>query len=237
MEPGHLLSSWKGDKILHKATPPYTTARSRTRHTTAFTCNKSVPTGHTAPESFSTVTRSCHVSGGCQWRRWWCGCAQEQGSTPAAPAGPLPHRGHLTLRRTPGSPALYLQIKHITLHKRLRASSRNQERGNPDPAWLHCTCANGRCHLSSLMFQSSFWWAGGLCSLRLLAPQIVKSALRGGGPKGSKLFIIIFLKHQSALGSIILQKHRDWVQGPQPHQTHWQNGIWSRTRCAGLLYP
>lgn len=103
-----------GTKYHTKQTPPpHATARSRTRHTTAFTCNKSVPTGHTAPESFSTVTRSCHVSGGLPVVAavvWLC-----------TRAGPRPHRGHLTLRQTPGSPALYLQerYKHITLHKRL----------------------------------------------------------------------------------------------------------------------
>lgn len=118
----------------------------------------------------------------------------------------------------------------------MTASSRITREGAHTQLGSYCHSANGRCCLSSLLLKSSSWWEGGLCSLRLLAPQILKSALPGGGPKGSKYFIIIFLNTITASGLIVLKKRNDWIQRPQP-QTHWQNYIWSRMCRPGLLYP
>lgn len=91
--------------------------------------------------------------------------------------------------------SIYIKDTDTSLYtKGYDSKQQNQKRRNPHPAWLYRRSASGRCCLSSLLLKSSSWWEGGLCSLRLFAPQILKSALPGGGPKGSKCFVIVSFK-------------------------------------------
>lgn len=148
-------------------------------------------------ESFSTLRESCYVFGGC-----WEGVVRSRREAGLNPKKPLENPHPLALTPPPGLPntkidffhhlSIYIKGRDTLLYtKGYDSNQQHHKRRNPHPAWLYCHSANGRCYLSSLLLKSSSWWEGGLCSLRLLAPQILKSALPGGGPKGSECFIII----------------------------------------------
>lgn len=183
-----------------KQTPPHNSWGGRTRHITAFACNKYLPTGRAAlSESFSTLRERVATSLGAVGRGS-CGHTQKQGSIPRSPWRFFPPPA-LVLTPPPGLPDTKIDFfpSSVYLHERYRhgtqkattASSRIRREETPTQLASLSLCQGEVLPLFTAV--KIFFLVGrGMVLLEVARPPDFEISPSWGWPKKKCFIIIIF---------------------------------------------